>query len=132
MLVMQSSVFFLLLWLVDSLCIHLLGLVFPNMIVLGNWRFLPVEASIYAGFWLTFFVWTMNDYMSVRKVKLEPFSLKFLYFFIVDSLGVWIISRFSQYVGLGITSVWWALIIGVVAETFQLLSWRYFGKRLKD
>jgi len=122
----------MILWLVNFLSIQLLGLVFPNMIVLGNWRFSGVEASIYAGFWLTFFVWTMNDYMSVRKVELTPFSLKLFYFFIVDSLGVWIISRFSQYAGLGITSVWWALVIGGVAEALQLVSWRVFGNGLKD
>lgn len=129
---MQSSVFFLLLWLVNFLSIHLLGLVFPNMIVLGNSRFFPVEASIYAGFWLTFFVWTMNDYMSVRKVEFDPPFLKFLYIFFINSLGVWIVSRFSQYVGLGITSFWWAFVLGGVTSILQLVSWNVFEKKLKD
>jgi hypothetical protein len=129
---MQSSIFFLLLWLVDFLSIHLLGLVFPNMIVLGNWRFSGIEASIYAGFWLTFFVWMMGEYMTVREVEFKSSLPRFVFLFFINSLGVWIVSRYSQYAGLGITSFWWAFVLGGVTSTLQLVSWNVLEKKLKD
>jgi len=128
---MYDHILFLLYWLLNSLLLSLLGFIFPSSVVLGNFRLLPFEASIYAGFWLTFFVWTMWDYVSIRKVKLESFPLRFLFFFFVNSLGIWIISRYAKYTGLGIASFWWAFLLGGVADLLQSVSWNLFGKRLK-
>ena len=95
-------------------------------------RLLPLEASIYAGFWITFFVWTMWKYVLVRKVTLEPFTLKFLFFFIMNSLGVWIVSRYGEkYTGLGIANFWWTLTSGVIITILQIVSWNLGGKKLK-
>ena len=128
---MYDHILFLLYWLLNSLLLSLLGFIFPSEVVLGNFRLLPFEASIYAGFWLTFFVWTMWDYVLVHKVTLEPFLLRFLFFFFVNSLGIWIISRYAKYTGLGLTSFWWAFLLGGVADLLQSVSWNLFGKRLK-
>lgn len=129
---MYDHILFILYWLLNSLSIYLLGFIFPSEVVLGNFRLLPIEASIYAGFWLTFFVWTMWDYVSIRKAKLESFPLRFLFFFIVNSLGIWIISRYApKYTGLGIDSFWWALFLGGVTNLLQSVAWKLFGKRLK-
>ena len=123
---------FLIYWLLTSLSIGLLSLLFPSSVVLGNMRLLPLEASIYAGFWITFFVWSMWDYVLVRKASLEPFLLKFLFFFFVNSLGIWLVSRYGEkYTGLGIVSYWWALILGGVATLLQIVSWNLGGKKLK-
>jgi hypothetical protein len=121
---MQSHVVFLLFWLLNSISIHLLGLLFPNTIVLGTYRLAPIEASINAGFWLTFFVWTMKDYMSVRSVKFDPPALKFCTFFLLNCFGVWLVSRCSQYTGLGIAKFGWAFLIGGVAQVFQAGVWK--------
>jgi len=129
--VMYEHILFLLYWLLNSLALYLLGLIFPSSVVLGNFRLLPIEASIYAGFWLTFFVWTMGDYVSIGKVTLEPFALRFIFFFFVNSLGIWIISRYANYAGLGIASFWWALLLGGVTDLLQSASWKLLGKRLR-
>lgn len=128
---MYEHLLFLFYWLLNSLVIYLFGAIFPEAVVLGNFRLTSFEASIYAGFWLTFFVWTMWDFMLVHKVKLEPFSLRFLFFFFVNSLGVWLTSRYSQYTGLGIISSGWAFFLGVSAYLLQSASWELFGKKLK-
>lgn len=130
---MQGHVLYFIYWLFNSLLIYLLGLIFPSWVVLGNFRLLPFEAAIYAGFWLTFFVWMMSEYMSTRKVKLEPFTLRLLFLFVVDSLGIWIISRYApRYTGLGIASFWWAFLLGGVASLVQSSLWILFRKKLKD
>lgn len=129
---MNDRRLFVLYWFLNFLTIYLLGALFPSSIVLGTFRLSPFEASIYAGFWLTFFVWTMWSYMLVRKVDLEPFSLRFLFFFFVNSLGVWLVARYAKYTGLGLTSFWLAFLLGIAANLLQSVSWNIFGKRLKD
>lgn len=128
---MYEHLLFLFYWLLNSLSIYFLATVFPESVVLGNFRLTPFEASIYSGFWLTFFVWTMWDFVLVHKVKLEPFSIRTIFFFFVNSLGVWLTSRYSQYTGLGITNFWWAFFLGAVAYLLQSISWKLFGKKLK-
>lgn len=129
----MEHLLFLLYWLLNSLSISLLALLFPSSVVLGNWRLLPLEGSIYAGFWVTFFIWTMWDFVLVRKVKLEPPLLRFLFFFFVNSLGIWIVSRYGEkYTGLGIVSFWWAFILGALVTLVQSVAWNLGGKKLKD
>ena len=129
---MHDHVLFLLYWLVNSILIYLFGLTFPSSVVLGSYRLIPFEASIYSGFWLTFFVWTMWDYMLFRKVVLEPDLLRSLFFFFVNSLGIWLISRYGEYTGLGITSLWWAFLIGGGAYLLQRISWKALKKYLPN
>jgi len=129
----MEPLLFLIYWLLNSLAIGLTGLVFSSSVVLGNARLLPLEASIYAGFWVTFFVWTMWEYVLVRKVKLEPYLLRFFFFFFVNSLGIWLVSRYAErYTGLGLVSFWWALMLGGITTLLQNVSWNLGGKKLKD
>ena len=128
---MYEHLLFLLYWFLNSLALYLLRLLFPASVVLGNWRLTPVEAAIYAGFWLAFFVWTMWAYVLHRKVELEPFSLRFLFFFVINSLGVWLVARYAVYTGLGIISFWWAFALGATAELLQAIAWKLWGKKLK-
>lgn len=121
---MYNHLLFLLYWLINIIVIYTLSLIFPSSIILGNHRLIAFEASVYSGFWLTFFVWTMWDFVVFRGVKLEPAPLGFIYFLTVNVLGIWIVSRYSQYTGIGITSYAWAIVIGLVANTFQRLVWK--------
>jgi len=129
---MQSHILFFIFWLLNFIAIFLLGLIFPNSIVLGTYRLSMVEAAIHAGFWLTFFVWTMKDYMTVRKVEFDPPFLRFICFFFINSFGIWLVSRCSQYTGLGIASYWWAFLLGGVAQLLQFVTWKLVGNKLKE
>ena len=128
---MYEHLLFLLYWSLNSLALYFLGLLFPGSVVLGTWRLTAAETAIYAGFWLTFFVWTMWEYVLFRKVKLEPFTLRFLFFLVVNSLGIWLVSRYAGYTGLGITSFWWAFALGAVTNLLQVVVWKLLGEKLK-
>ncbi|OGM57401.1 hypothetical protein A3E46_02165 [Candidatus Woesebacteria bacterium RIFCSPHIGHO2_12_FULL_46_16] len=128
---MYEHLLFLLYWFLNSLVLYLLGLLFPASVVLGTWRLTMVEAAIYAGFWLTFFVWTMWEYVLFRKVKLEPFTLRFIFFFVVNALGIWLVARYAAYTGLGIASFWWAFALGAVTNLLQAVAWKLLGDKLK-
>ena len=128
---MNGPLLFFIYWFLNSLALYFLGMLFPSSVVLGTLRLTPPEAAIYAGFWLAFFVWTMWAYVLHRKVELEPFSLRFLFFFVINSLGVWLVARYAVYTGLGIISFWWAFALGAITELLQLAAWKLLGEKLK-
>lgn len=128
---MYNHLLFLLYWLVNTFVIYVMGLAFPDALVLGNARLFEIEAAVYSAFWLTFFVWCMWDFIFIRGVKLEPAPLGFLYFFVVNALGVWLVSRYSQYTGLGIVHYGWALLLGLVTDSLQRFVWKYVVERNK-
>jgi hypothetical protein len=110
-------------WLFNSVVLYVFGLIFPTNVVLGNWRFSPIEAAIYAGFWVTFFVWVLWDFAIAKGIKFDTGIVTLGYFWSANIFAFWIVSRFSQYAGLGITSYLWALAIGIVAYVTQRLAW---------
>ena len=121
---MYNHLLYLLYWILNSLVLYAAFALFPDWVVLGNARHLPVEAAIYAGFWLTFFVWCMWDFIFIRGVKLEPESLAISYFLFVNALGVWLVSRYAHLTGLGIANFGWAFLVGGVADLIQRFVWR--------
>lgn len=129
---MQSHVVFLIFWLINALVIYLLGLLTPNTIVLGTYRLTTVESALHSGFWVAFFFWTMRDYLRVRKVEFSPISLKFYTYLFINVFGVWVVSRCSQYTGLGITSYLWAFLIGGVIQLLQSVVWKLNKDNIKE
>lgn len=129
---MNDHIHFILLWLLNSISLYVLGAIFPSEITLGSLHLSYFEAAIYAGFWLTFFLWTLWEYLLVRKVGLEPFALRLFYFFFVNSLGIWIISQYGRFSGLGVASFGWVLILGGILDLLQGAFWNILGKRLRD
>ena len=116
-------------WLINSLVIYIFGLMAPGGVVLGNWRFSPIESSIYAGFWVTFLVWVLWDFAISRGVKFDTGIVTLGYFWSVNIFAFWLVSRFSQYFGLGIQSYLWAFAAGLVAYIVQRFAWRMIVKK---
>lgn len=89
------------------------------MIVLGSFRLPAIPSAIYSGFWLTFVVWCLWEYMFVRNVDFDTDEFKNLYSLFVNILGIWLISRYSEYTGLGIVSIGWVFVLATVAMIVQ-------------
>jgi len=96
-----------------------MSLIFPGNIVLGNWRFSPIEAAIYAGFCATFFIWVLWDFAISRGVEFDTKIVIFGYFWTANIFSFWLVSRFSQYAGFGISRYFWALILAFIAFFVQ-------------
>jgi len=112
-------------WIVNALIIYIFGLLAPGDVVLGNWRFGAIEASIYAGFWITFFVWLLWDFAISKGIKFDTGIVTLGYFWAVNIFAFWIVARFSQYAGLGIRSYIWAILMGFIAYAVQRLAWKF-------
>ncbi len=126
--VMYNHLLYLLYWVVNALMFLVLSWFFPDIVGLGGNKFIPVEAAIYSGFWLTFVVWTMWDLVISRQVKLEPEGLAFGYFLIVNVLGVWLVTYAVKYTGLQVAG-WWVWVVGAAVNSLQRLVWNWLIKR---
>jgi len=116
-------------WLVSFVVFYVLHLVFPESVVLGNWRFSAIEAAIYSSFWLTFFIWIIWDYLMARNTNLKSGVSVWLYFAAVNTVGIWIIARLPHFLGLGIASWFWALVLGILANWLQRIVFGIITKR---
>jgi hypothetical protein len=111
-------------WLGNSAVLYLFGLVLPTYIRLGNWRFSPIESAVYAGFWITFFVWVLWDFALAKGVKFDSGAVILGYFWCANVFAIWLISRFSQVAGFGIASYLWAFAIATLAFIIQRFAFR--------
>lgn len=116
-------------WLVNVLVLYVLGRLFPSAIDLSNGRLLPLETAIYAGFWLTFIVWAMWDFIIVKKAKLEPEFVAFSYFLLVNALGIMVVAHFTRFTGLTVSTFWWGLLAAFLVNTLQRQTWKMLTKK---
>ncbi|CAN5349709.1 hypothetical protein BH10PAT1_BH10PAT1_0990 [soil metagenome] len=121
---MYNHLLYLSYWLINSLTLYLFNLIFPSNFVLGNWKFNPIEAAIYAGFWVTFFIWIFWDFAIAKKIKFDTAIVTYGYFFFVNIFAFWLVSRFPGIAGFGISSWVVATGIALVALLLQRLAWR--------
>ena len=126
---MYNHVLYFLYWLINSLVLYLFHLGIPSNIVLGNYRFGPFESTIYAGFWVTFFIWVLWDFAIAKNLKFDSKLVKFGYFWLVNAFSFWLVARFSHIAGFGITNFYWVFAIGLVTFLLQSLVWRLVVKK---
>lgn len=106
-------------WLTNSAVLYVFYLLFGDNIILGNWRFGPIESAIYAGFWATFLLWSFWDFALAKGVKFDNYLTTLGYFLLVNAFSFWLVSRFSQYAGFGITGYGWAFALALAAHFLQ-------------
>ncbi|HLE48855.1 MAG TPA: hypothetical protein VI819_02370 [Patescibacteria group bacterium] len=120
---MYNHVLYLAFWLINFLLFYFAGKAFPNDFVFGTWKFTTVEAAIYSSFWLTVLVWTAWDIIMSRGIKYEAGTVTWIYFWVVNSLGIWLITRVANVLGFGISGWRWALYLGVLVVVGQKFVW---------
>jgi len=121
---MYNHLLYLLYWLINSLLFYLASFAFAGNVILGNTRFNEIESAVYAGFWVTFIIWVVWDYIYARAQKLGDTFITSIIFWITNSVGIWLVSRFSDVLGLGISNYGWAFVVGVFANFIQRLAMR--------
>jgi len=126
---LYNHVLYLVYWLVNSAALYLFSFVFTDGVILGNYRFNPIESALYAGFWVTVFLWAMWDFVYARGAKLGSEAGTDLIFWGINSVAVWLVSRFSHIAGFGISSFLWAFILGGVVTFIQRLTWKMFVEK---
>jgi hypothetical protein len=128
---MKIYIRFLSAWALNSILFLLANNYYPKSYVLGNAVMMPVIAGVVAGFLLTFFLLVVRGLSTNFK---KPRYKAFAYYFLANSVGIWLIARLSVVSGFGIANFKLAFCLGLVATLLQWLLRQVLKKsnQLKD
>lgn len=109
-------------FLAQSVVLAVLGLLFPDFIVLGTQSISPFFAVMYSMFVLTLFavgaVPLIELLQDSKHQKLGTTEWMLLYI-AVNSSGLWLISRYASQLGLGLSSWIVAAVVGILFSFVQ-------------
>jgi hypothetical protein len=125
---LSDHVLYLFSWLISSLLLYLAHMIFPNTVVLGTYKFTVAEGATYAGFWITFFIWLINDLVVVRGLNPESRLGSIVFSILVGSAAIWLTARFAPFTGLGIFNYRWAILLGLFIGISALRTRSFISK----
>lgn len=104
----QMSITFFLIWLVNALVIALANVVFPNNVVLGTmslsyYMALLLSSGVLA--WVTIVLMPVFTEIEIRKQMVLTPQHWMLGYLIINVASLWVITRFAEALGLGISIV---------------------------
>lgn len=115
---------FLLMFIVDSLLIHLANQFFPEAIVLGNDKIKYLWAIIHSMSTLalinTLMLPIMRLYENAKKASLS-IQEKFVFNFLTNLGGLFLISRLAVQLGLGISAWYVTALLAIIFSTVQMM-----------
>jgi hypothetical protein len=119
---------------VNAIVLYLAQMFFPKNIVLGTHSlsyFWALYMSMGKLALLTAFIMPfVGKYENMRNKIFSPMEWMALYF-VVNFVGIWTISRFSEQFGLGVTSWVVVLALAVVLDVAQGIAMTVYGNTLK-
>ena len=122
---------FLILWIVNSLLLVILSTVFATNVVLGTLNLPKPTASVLVGLILTLLVYSVPWIAKKTQVKLKDDNVTALAYFVVNAIGLWVIKRFADFTGLGLSSILFVLICALVVSIVEVGVDKYSSVYLK-
>ena len=110
---------FLMVWVVNFAVITIAFVICSKSIVLGTWRLTPLLAGIVASFLLTLICRLSKLISHKLGLKIKGRAKKFLFYWGINSVAIWLIARFAYLTGLGISAFYWAIVLGFVTSFAQ-------------
>jgi hypothetical protein len=119
---MTLVITFLVMFTVNSLVVYLASVFFPGQVVLGTQHITAGWALIHAIGSLalinTFAIPFIREFEKMKGRMLTPKEWVIDYFFI-NLVGVWVLARFAEQLGFGISSWVVAVVLAVVLDAAQ-------------
>lgn len=118
---------FLIIWLVNSVIIWAANALYPGNVVLGSASVSPMAAVIISGFFVTLLC-KLVKILFVKLVHLKKTSrwVMFVFYWLVNSIIVWLVARLAPFTGLGISNFYWAFGLGFALNFFQWVTRQVF------
>ena len=129
---MKDSRGFLVFWLVNSLIFYFVPYVLSSMVVTGNARLTPFMARIISGFLLTAVDAAIEPVFRNLKIKLTSDWQWILAYLFANVFGIWVLARYADLTGVGISNAWVALLLGLILNVAQLTSWKLMPNPKKN
>lgn len=120
----NQTTFWLLTYAANAIILYVAGLLYPQAVVLGNaivesWTALLVNALL-----VTVALMMVVPVLNKFQLKLGNTFYMGLIFGIVNVAALWLLSRGANWTGLGLSSVWIAIILGIVLNIVQFIIWK--------
>jgi len=116
---------FFLLFLANSLVLYLANLLFPTFVVLGTYFHTPGLAIFFSMLLLslynTFTIPLVHYHEKIRNRMYSSWEWLRTYF-VLNFLGLWVITRLAAIFGLGISGWWVALLLAAAFDWIQGLA----------
>ncbi len=113
---------YFLIFLVNSLVIYLANLFFPRFVVLGTASITRLWAIIHSMSTLSlinvFAIPFVREYEN-KKGKMLDSKQWIIAYFLINFVGLWLIARFADNLGLGISSFVVALVLAIPLDVLQ-------------
>ncbi|MEK7166541.1 MAG: hypothetical protein AAB874_07070 [Patescibacteria group bacterium] len=121
---MKDSRGFIVFWLVNSAIFYFSPFMFGILVATGNARLAPFMASIISGFLITIadaLTLPIFERLGIELKDEWQWTLAYLF---VNVLSIWVIARYADLTGVGITNAWVAVLLGVIFNLLQWVVWR--------
>lgn len=107
---------------VNVLVIALANKLFPESVVLGTHALNVFWVLVHVGSTLaiidTLTIPLIHEYENMRGKMLSGWEWMMKYF-AINFVAIWLITRFSEQFGMGISAWWWAAILALVIDVLQ-------------
>ena len=112
-------------WFLNSVFIYFASVIAPDNFVLGTYRYSPLAAAVLSGFVLTILVWHTKPLVSTLGLKnLKGRERMFVFYWLVNSLAIWLVARLPSAFGFGISAFYWAFVLGLAIDFAQWVLWQ--------
>ena len=115
---------FLSFFVLNSIVIYLASFLRPSSFELGSATVPENIAALWAGALLTFIVWVSKPIIESFGIKPQGTALKFLFYWLANSAVIWVLARFAEVSGLGISRFYWAIVLGFTLNIAQWSLWQ--------
>ncbi len=105
----------------NSAVIYLVALIFPTDIVLGTYQLSSLVAAVLTGFLITVFCLVLKNLRKTLNFKLKGREQHVAYYWLVNSVGLWLFAQLAPFTGFGISAFYWAFFLGVALTFTQWL-----------
>ena len=113
---------FLVSFLASGLVVYLANMYFPKNVVLGTMSITPIWAIAHSigslAIIVTFAVPFIREYENYSKRMFKDKDWFFVYFFI-NFVGIWLVTRFAEQLGFGVSSIWVVAALAAVLDVAQ-------------
>lgn len=125
---------FFLLWLVNALIITVANALFPNNIVLGTMSLSHFTALILSSgvlAWAATITLPLFTAIEIRQQMVLTPQHWMAGYLVINAISLWIVSRFAEALGLGISS--WVFVLGLAAvlDILQGMTMMAYGQATK-
>lgn len=118
----QLAMTFIAFFVIHSVVVYLANMFFPEDVVLGNHFFSPTMGLVYSMLPLTLLTVGCIPFIEyvAEKFNRTVSNMEWMVdYLLINTAGIWILARFAEWIGFGISSWMVAVALGVVITILQ-------------